>query len=85
MLSTVVKRFHEIGMSAREERIKLRAAYLNGLAVAVAAVGGIAPMVSLLARSDANPFATALLALVCLATSGVLHWTASQLLGRLDL
>jgi hypothetical protein len=32
--------------NAREERIKLTATYLNGLAIAVMAVGGFAPLVS---------------------------------------
>lgn len=64
------------------ERAKLSANYLNGLAIAVAAVGGLAPLVSYeYGAAGVRPlWIVALVAFICLAASAVLHFTARRLL-----
>ena len=68
----------------REEQIKLQAGYLNGLAVALAAIGGIAPLVAAVLRTDAAGWRSMALALICLAMSYVLHRVARRTLKGLD-
>ena len=69
------------------ERAKLTATYLNGLAVAVFAVGGLAPVFSTLYGSTS--LGVPLYVLTCSSTlcwvaSGVLHLTARRLLRELE-
>ncbi|HEX8165479.1 MAG TPA: amino acid transporter protein [Beijerinckiaceae bacterium] len=66
------------------EQAKLTATYLNGIAVAIAAVGGIAPGVAFLVQ-DTGPGAARVtfISLVCLSVSGVLHYAARRVLRRL--
>lgn len=64
--------------AVHNEQAKVSATYLNGLAVAVAAVGGLSPVFS--GRySSADPGQIAiggLNLLVCLIASGLLHFAA---------
>lgn len=70
----------------RNERLKLSATYLNGIAIALIAVGGFAPSISVLTGASAAQagFAAALLA-VCTSISVALHLSASRLLKGLRL
>jgi hypothetical protein len=66
------------------EQAKLSATYLNGVAVAVVAIGGIAPWITLLAQeSGPGVGRLALISVVCFSLSGALHYTARALLRRL--
>ncbi|RWX75211.1 amino acid transporter [Neorhizobium lilium] len=65
----------------RNERTKLTATYFNGAAVAVAAVGTLAPLISSLNTPAGIPnLSTAISCLVCLFASGILHFIARRLL-----
>jgi len=65
----------------RNERLKLFATYLNGLAIATFALGGLAPTFSILYGTTANSSAfTAVIAFSCLAGSAALHYVASVVL-----
>ncbi|KAA0124499.1 amino acid transporter protein [Methylobacterium sp. P1-11] len=75
------------GKLVGNERAKLTATYINGLAIAVFAVGGFAPFIAALgvATEQHGFLAGALLLLgVCSLTSGALHWVARSRLGSLD-
>lgn len=67
------------------ERTKLTASYLNGLAIAIFAVGGLAPFFSYLyVPNGAKPtWLIALLGSVCIVISGALHLIARSRLGAL--
>ena len=61
------------------ERRKLSATYLNGLAVAIFAVGGFAPFISTVLASGAgaqNPFLVLAVMAVCWLMSGAIHSAA---------
>ncbi|SFG64830.1 hypothetical protein [Methylobacterium gossipiicola] len=65
------------------ERAKLTATYVNGVAVAVLAVGGLAPVFAQRLPGPIDPSAairTALTSLVCIVVSGVLHWMGRSIL-----
>jgi len=62
------------------ERTKLTATFLNGLAIAFIAVGALAPV---LAGGFRNPAIYVAQAAVCLVTAFALHFEARKLLGRL--
>jgi hypothetical protein len=65
------------------EQAKLTATYVNGLAIAVFAVGGLAPLFSILYsdRPAATPFwSVVAISLVCFVASGGLHYTARRFL-----
>lgn len=65
------------------ERIKLLATYLNGVGIAIFAVGGFAPIISSI-YSQAGPTLILLFAsLICFFVSAVLHYVASTVLKRL--
>lgn len=66
----------------RNERLKLFATYLNGLAIAIFALGGLGPIFALLYAETPNPAATytVLVAISCLAGSAALHYAASIVL-----
>ena len=69
----------------RNERLKLFATYLNGLAIALFALGGLAPIFSILYGTASNPSGfTALIAISCLAGSAALHYVASVVLKGLQ-
>jgi hypothetical protein len=62
------------------ERVKLTATYLNGIAIAIFAVGAFSPTVAL-ANGALQPSAllrTIALAIVCLTTSAILHSAARR-------
>lgn len=65
------------------ERTKLTAPYLNGVAIALFAVGAIAPVVSVLNGATGSGLGVALMAVVCIAVTAVLHFLARIFLGRL--
>lgn len=70
----------------RNERLKLFATYLNGLAIATFALGGMAPLFSILYGTVTNPALgwTVLVAVSCLAASATLHYVASVVLKGLQ-
>lgn len=72
--------------AAHNERTKLTATYLNGLAVALVAVGGFAPMFSFrdaAGRGETDPLQFSIGFGLCIAFSGVLHLIGRLVLGRL--
>lgn len=66
------------------ERAKARATFLNGLGVAVLAVGGLAPIATAVAASHPPSISASLLVLVCLGASFALHSWALRLLKDLE-
>lgn len=65
----------------RNERLKLSATYLNGVAIAILAVGGFAPATAVVTGASAAASSLAfVLLLVCVGASVALHYTASDLL-----
>lgn len=64
----------------RNEQTKLTATFLNGLAIAIFAVGGLAPLFSNLYNPAGIPALVYLVGAVCFVASVVLHWTARQVL-----
>jgi hypothetical protein len=65
------------------ERTKLSATYLNGVAIAVMAVGGVGPIVSVLNGGAAPALGIAAISVICLTGSIALHCLARRLLGSL--
>lgn len=63
----------------RNEQAKLAATYFNNLAVALAVVGGITPLVSAATGGGATPFIL-LVGVICFAGSGALHLIARRVL-----
>ncbi len=66
-------------MSIQNERVKLLATYLNGLAIAVLAIGGLAPIFSYVygASPTRQPlWLVALVSLICLIASAIPHYSA---------
>jgi hypothetical protein len=59
----------------QNEQVKLTATYLNGVAITMFAVGGLAPVVALVSGStlSASPAGTMALTLVCVSVSLALH------------
>ncbi|MCL4217739.1 MAG: amino acid transporter [Candidatus Hydrogenedentes bacterium] len=66
------------------ERVKLTATYMNGMAIAIVAVGGFAPMVSFASGSPIRPLTLIVMGVGCLAVSVALHYGARKFLGRLQ-
>jgi hypothetical protein len=61
----------------RNEQTKLMASYLNGLAVAFLAIGGIGPLLAFAAQSSGNDFlGIGIIAFGCVCISGALHFFA---------
>lgn len=67
------------------EQAKLTATYLNGVAIALFAVGGIAPTVTFMNGAPTSPSAagTAIVVAVCIISSALLHFSARAVLRRL--
>ena len=66
------------------ERTKLTATYLNGTAIAIFAIGGVAPLSSLATgTASATPLALAAMTLSSFLTSGLVHVFALLTLRRL--
>lgn len=68
----------------RNEQTKLLANYLNGLAVAVFAVGAFSPIVSAIYAAGSPSWFTSVVGLVCFAVSGALHYGGYLTLRRLQ-
>jgi hypothetical protein len=66
-------------MNARDEQIKLTATYMNGLAIAIAALGALQPLFT---DAFASPF-TAVRVGICLLISILLHLFGLAILGSL--
>jgi hypothetical protein len=66
------------------ERTKLTATYLNGIAIAVFAVGSLGPSLSSLYGTVAPSWALLITSGICLIASGALHWMARQILKGLE-
>lgn len=64
----------------RNEQTKLTANFLNGMAIALFAVGGLAPTISALNANGGPSWFTVFVSLVCFLAAGGLHY-----LGRLVL
>ena len=72
---------------ASKEKIKLRAAFLNGIGIATFAVGALAPLIRAIGDEAVTPAATVsavVLSPICFALAGVLHLQAQRQLERLD-
>jgi hypothetical protein len=68
------------------ERAKLTAAYLNGVAIGLLLIGAFAPVFSFMFAAQASRPSLTLLGvaiLVCQLGSGCLHWIARRVLGGL--
>lgn len=66
------------------ERTKLTATYLNGVAIAVFAVGTLAPVLSTVSGTITPSWALLITSAICLIASGALHWMARQILKGLE-
>ena len=73
-----------MGALVRNERTKLTATYLNGLAIAVIAVGGIAPVFNAINHVDPLTLPLALTVGICLFLSAALHLFARRILKGLQ-
>jgi sterol desaturase/sphingolipid hydroxylase (fatty acid hydroxylase superfamily) len=62
------------------ERTKLTAAWLNGLAIAVFAIGGISPMFAALYGAAPITVTPAIGGLICFMASSALHYWARRTL-----
>ncbi|QRM42397.1 amino acid transporter [Rhizobium sp. BG4] len=58
------------------ERTKLTATFLNGIAIAVFAVGSFAPTIASLGATGTTSTTIRMIAVICLLASGALHLTA---------
>ena len=65
------------------ERVKLFATFLNGLGVAIFAVGGFAPLVSSLNGTIGPTRFLAFVSAVCVVIAFTLHYLASTFLTRM--
>ena len=68
------------------EKVKLTATYLNGLAIAVFAVGGLAPIVAIVSGTTQSVTATSVVILtsICVCLSAGLHLGARRTLRKLE-
>lgn len=67
----------------RNEQTKLTATFLNGMAIAMFAVGGLAPSIGMAAGSVPASVLVVILMGYCLAASTALHLIARRILRRL--
>ncbi len=66
------------------EQIKLTANWLNGVSIAMVAVGGLAPPLSgTYAQAPADWSRTVLVSVLCFCLSAGLHYAARRTLGKL--
>lgn len=65
------------------ERTKLTATYLNGIGIAIFAVGGFAPVISSLYGPSGPTLGLIFISLICFLMSFAIHYTASNVLKRL--
>lgn len=75
----------DLATTIHSERTKLTATWLNGVAIALMAVGGFAPTISYFAATVSTPSPGWLTATgaACFLFSTVLHFMARKVLGRL--
>lgn len=66
------------------EQTKLTATFLNGMALAIFAVGGLGPMVTAAYGERGPSFFLLAMALYCLAAAFALHFMARRILRRLE-
>ena len=67
------------------EKLKLRATFLNGVAIAIFAIGALAPLVSYVTSGTAvSEVALLLLIVVSSASSGFTHFQAQRTLEELN-
>lgn len=69
----------------QNERTKLSATYLNGIAIAIIAVGGFAPLVARVSMGEAPSLSVAILCVTCILISATLHYAARYVLKGLQL
>lgn len=67
----------------RNEQTKLTATFINGGAIALLGIGGLAPMAAIVQSDDVSPIVM-LFVLGCLAVSAALHSIARQHLRSLE-
>ncbi|MBP7001811.1 hypothetical protein [Amaricoccus sp.] len=65
------------------ERTKLTATFINGMALTVFAVGGLAPFIAAAYGAEGPRPVLLLMALYCLGVSFTLHYLARRVLGKL--
>lgn len=68
----------------RNEQTKLTATFINGMAIAMFAVGGLAPSIGMAAGSVPPAPLVAILMAYCLIGSLALHLIARRILRRLE-
>jgi hypothetical protein len=75
----------DLATTIHNERTKLTATWLNGVAIALMAVGGFAPTISYLAATVSAPSPEWLTttSAACFGFSVALHFMARKVLGRL--
>lgn len=75
----------DLATTIHNERTKLTATWLNGLSIALAAVGGFAPFVNFAASDGAEvPARTVIVVATCLIASAGLHLAARKTLGKMQ-
>jgi hypothetical protein len=67
----------------RNERTKLTATYLNGVAIAFAALGAIAPWIAYAQGAATRLIVAGLSTVICVALSVSLHLVGRAMLGQL--
>lgn len=70
--------------AVRNERRKLTATYFNGIAIALFAIGGLAPAAGLLQGLTSSRTTTIALIVICIVLSGALHLAARAVLGGIE-
>jgi hypothetical protein len=72
--------------TVHNERLKITAAFLNGLAIAIFAIGGLTPAIQAGRVTTLPPEllgGTILVVIICAGVAGILHLAARELLGGL--
>lgn len=75
--------YEKLRSTIHNERLKLLATFLNGIGVAVFAVGGLAPVFSSLYGQNGPTLFLMLVSTICFLTACALHYSASTVLKRL--
>lgn len=66
------------------ERTKLTATYVNGSAIAMLAVGGLAPVVNAMVSANGVTIGASITAVLCISVSVALHFMARRILKGLE-
>jgi hypothetical protein len=72
-----------LNKAARNERRKLTATFVNGLAIAVFAIGGVTQILGV-AQSSRLPLPTLFLIASCVLIGAALHWFGRFILGGME-